>query len=97
MPGKYTHDETLKLTIEGKAEAMNTLVQVANSGMTALARHGHEGLITPELIILLIFFIFTLGLLVGIRCQEINLRRRERRLAEERRRLNELVSLVKPR
>jgi hypothetical protein len=41
-----------------------------------------------ELICLLSFIIFTVGVLVGVRCQEINLRGRERRLAEERRHVN---------
>ncbi|MGH3825476.1 MAG: hypothetical protein ACRDRA_21960 [Pseudonocardiaceae bacterium] len=45
----------------------------------------------PELITLVAFIIFTIGVLVGVRCQEINLRRRERRLAEERRRVNEQI------
>lgn len=38
-----------------------------------------------KLIILGTFIIFFLGVLVGCRCQEINLRQREQRLAEERR------------
>ncbi len=44
-----------------------------------------------ELIALVAFVIFTLGVLVGVQCQEINLRRRERRLAKERRRVNEQI------
>lgn len=40
------------------------------------------------LIFLLAFTIFVIGVLVGFRCQEINLRGRERSLAGERRRLN---------
>lgn len=40
------------------------------------------------LIFLLAFCIFVFGVLMGVRCQEINLRCRERRLAEERRRVN---------
>lgn len=37
---------------------------------------------------LLVFSIFVVGVLVGVRCQEINLQGRERRLAGERRRVN---------
>lgn len=40
------------------------------------------------LIFLLAFSIFAIGVLVGARCEEINLRSRERRLAGERRRVN---------
>ncbi len=40
------------------------------------------------LILLLGFSVFAIGVLVGVRCQEINLRGRERRLAGERRRVN---------
>lgn len=39
-------------------------------------------------IFLLGFGIFVFGVLVGVRCQEINLRCRERRLARERRHVN---------
>lgn len=46
-----------------------------------------------ELSALMGFLVFTLGLLLGVRCQEINLRRRERRLLEERRRLNEQIQV----
>jgi hypothetical protein len=42
-----------------------------------------------KLIILGTFIIFFLGVLVGFRCQEINLRQREQRLAEERRWIND--------
>jgi hypothetical protein len=41
-----------------------------------------------ELIFLMSFVIFVIGFLLGVRCQEINLRGRERRLAEERQRVN---------
>lgn len=44
-----------------------------------------------DLIGLVAFIIFTIGVLVGVRCQEINLRRRERRLSEERRRVNQQI------
>jgi hypothetical protein len=40
------------------------------------------------LILLLAFLVFAFGVLVGVRCQEINLQGRERRLAGERRRVN---------
>ncbi len=41
-----------------------------------------------ELVCLLSFIIFTVGVLVGVRCQEISLRGRERRLVDERRHVN---------
>ena len=44
-----------------------------------------------ELVCLLSFIIFTVGVLVGVRCQEINLRGRERRLADERRHVNSQI------
>lgn len=44
-----------------------------------------------DLIALVAFIIFTIGVLVGVRCQEINLQRREQRLTEERRRVNEQI------
>lgn len=48
-----------------------------------------EGEITMQTLILLLgFSVFVIGVLVGVRCQEINLRSRERRLAEGRRRVN---------
>lgn len=47
-----------------------------------------------ELIILTAFIIFTLGLLAGVRCQEINLRRREQRLSAERRRVNAQICAI---
>lgn len=40
------------------------------------------------LISLGLFMIFVVGVLVGVRCQEINLQGRERRLAQERRSVN---------
>ncbi len=43
------------------------------------------------LLALLAFIIFVIGVLVGVRCQEINLSHRERRLADERRRVNEKI------
>lgn len=48
-----------------------------------------------ELIALMGFLVFTLGLLLGVRCQEINLRRRERRLLGEKRRLNEQIQVFR--
>lgn len=50
-----------------------------------------------KVIALIAFIIFTTGVLVGVRCQEINLRRRERRLIEERRRVNEQICAVNAR
>ncbi|MGH3799653.1 MAG: hypothetical protein ACRDTD_05855 [Pseudonocardiaceae bacterium] len=47
-----------------------------------------------ELITLVAIIIFTIGVLVGVRCQEINLQGRERRLTEERRRVNEQISAL---
>lgn len=48
-----------------------------------------KGEITMQALILLLdFSVFAIGVLVGVRCQEINLRGRERRLAGERRRVN---------
>jgi hypothetical protein len=47
-----------------------------------------------ELIMLVAFTIFVFGILVGVRCQEINLRRREQRLAEERRFVNNRLSVL---
>ncbi len=44
-----------------------------------------------ELIALVAFIIFTIGVLVGVHYQEINLQRRERWLTEERRRVNEQI------
>lgn len=44
-----------------------------------------------ELVFLLSFIIFAVGVLVGVRCQEINLRVRERRLADERRYVNSQI------
>ncbi len=44
-----------------------------------------------ELLALVASIIFTMGVLVGARCQEINLRRREQWLAQERRRMNEQI------
>jgi hypothetical protein len=41
------------------------------------------------LVTFIIFIIFIFGVLVGVRCQEINLRERERRLAKERRHVND--------
>jgi hypothetical protein len=49
------------------------------------------GVIMLELIALGGLLVFVLGVLVGVRCQEINLRRRERRLIDEKRRLNEQI------
>lgn len=48
-----------------------------------------------ELILLLGFSVFAIGILVGVRCQEINLRGRERRLAEERRRMNARIRALR--
>lgn len=39
-------------------------------------------------LIFLVFIALAIGVFVGVRCQEINLQNRERRLAEERRRVN---------
>jgi hypothetical protein len=50
-----------------------------------------------ELVFLLSFIIFTIGVLVGVRCQEINLRGRERRLADERRHVNAQVCALQAR
>jgi hypothetical protein len=47
------------------------------------------------LIFLLAFSVFTIGVLVGVRCQEINLRGRERRLAEERRRVTAQIRALR--
>lgn len=56
-----------------------------------LGLSGREGgMIMLELLALLAF-IFVIGVLVGVRCQEINLSHRERRLADERRRVNEKI------
>lgn len=44
-----------------------------------------------ELIALVVSITFIIGVLAGVRCQEINLRRRERWLANEQRRLNEQI------
>jgi hypothetical protein len=41
------------------------------------------------LILLLVFLIFASGVLTGLRCAEINLRGRERRLSEDRRWVND--------
>lgn len=43
------------------------------------------------MIFLLAFSVFSIGVLVGVRCQEINVRGRERRIAEQRRRMNERI------
>lgn len=46
------------------------------------------------LVFLLAFVIFAVGILAGLRCAEINLRVRERRLAQERRRVNAQLSAL---
>ncbi|MGH3694906.1 MAG: hypothetical protein ACRDRX_13125 [Pseudonocardiaceae bacterium] len=50
-----------------------------------------------KMIALIAFIIFTAGVLIGVRCQEINLRRRERRLLEERQRVNEQICALNAR
>ena len=50
-----------------------------------------------ELVCLLSFIIFTVGVLVGVRCQEINLQRRERRLADDRRHVNSQILALRMR
>ena len=41
------------------------------------------------LVLFLVFLGFAVGVVTGLRCAEINLRGRERRLSEERRRVND--------
>lgn len=48
-------------------------------------------------IALIAFIVFAIGVLIGVRCQEINLRQRERRLLEERRRVNEQICALNAR
>lgn len=50
-----------------------------------------------ELVFLLSSTIFAVGILVGVRCQEINLRVREQRLADERRRVNAQICALQTR
>ncbi len=50
-----------------------------------------------KLILLIAFIIFIIGVFVGVRCQEINLRRREQRLAENQRRVNAQICVINAR
>lgn len=50
-----------------------------------------------ELVFLLSSIIFAVGILVGVRCQEINLQARERRLSDERRRVNAQICALQTR
>jgi hypothetical protein len=50
-----------------------------------------------ELAFLLSSIIFAGGILVGVRCQEINLHGREQRLSDERRRVNAQICALQTR
>lgn len=46
------------------------------------------------LLVVLAAFVFAIGVLVGVRCQEINLAGRERRLTADRRRVNDKLRAI---